>query len=144
MTEPLILTQLREKQAEIQDAVTYHEAKLAEAKADLIHVNAVVRLYEAQGTPEGAFPAYVNLNRLVARNEMVTGARAASEASGRPMTTREITEAFIRTKGWDEADKALRQAVTCRLVQALTRAVRRRTIADAGRQARGVRVWALV
>ena len=59
------------------------------------------------------------------------------------MTTREIAEAFIRAKGWDEADKALRQAVTYRLVQALTRAVRRRTIADAGRQARGIRVWAL-
>ena len=143
MADPQVLTTLRAKQAEIADAVAYHESKLAEAKTDLTHVNAVIRLYEAQGTPEGAFPAYMNLNRLLARNELVTGAKAALEVSGRPMTTREIAEAFIQAKGWDGADKGLRQAVTYRLVQALTRAVRRKAIADAGRQARGVRVWAL-
>ncbi len=101
------------------------------------------RLYEAERTAEGTFPSDINLNRLLTRGEMVEAAKAALQASGRPMNTREIAEAFIRSKGWDEADKGLRQAVTYRLVQALTRAVRRKVLADAGRQARGVRVWAL-
>ena len=143
MTEPLILPQLRTKRDQILDAVAYHEAKLGEAKAHLTHVNAVIALYEAEGTAEGSFPSYMNLNRLLSRGEMVEAAKAALQASGRPMTTREIAEAFIRAKGWDEADVSLRQAVTYRLVQALTRAVRRKVLADAGRRARGVRVWAL-
>ena len=143
MTQPLIVSQLRAKQAEIEDAIAYHEAKIAEAKTHLIHVNAVMCLYAARDTAEGSFPAYMNLNRLLVRGEMVAQAVAALTASGRPMTTREIAETFVKAKGWGEADKALRQAVTFRMVQALNRAVRLRTIADAGRQARNMRVWAL-
>ena len=85
----------------------------------------------------------MNLKRVLTSGETVTQAEAALEAAGRPITTREIAEAFIRAKGWDEADVSLRQAVTYRLVQALTRAVRLRTIADAGRQKRNMRVRAL-
>ncbi len=44
MTEPLILSQLRTKQAQILDVVAYHETKLGEAKAHLTHVNAVICL----------------------------------------------------------------------------------------------------
>ena len=90
MNQPLIVTQLREKQAEIQDAIAYHESKLAEAKAHLTHVNAVICLYEAEGTAEGTFPSYMNLNRLLTRGEMVEAAKAALQGSGQPMTTREI------------------------------------------------------
>ena len=49
------------------------------------------------------------------------------------MTTRELAKAIIVAKGWDTADKVLREDVTYRLVQALTIAWRRKALHSPGK-----------
>ena len=50
MADLQIVTTLRTNQAELHDAIDYLEGKLSEARSDLGHVNAVLRLYEVDGT----------------------------------------------------------------------------------------------
>lgn len=140
MADPQIVNTLRTKQAELQDAIAYLEGKLTEARTDLSHVNAVLRLYEVGPDPHLQFPAHVNLSRLFRRGEMMKLATAALGASQAPMNTRELAVYVVREKGWDEADKVLRSAVAYRLVQALTIAWKRGKIGCAGKVG-GVRVW---
>ena len=59
------------------------------------------------------------------------------------MTTRELAEAVIRAKGWDEQDKVLRSAIAYRLIQALNMQAKRGKVARLGKR-RGVAVWSLV
>ena len=49
MTIPLSVFMLRRKRNEIRDAIANYEAKLKEARADLAHVLATLRLYEVSG-----------------------------------------------------------------------------------------------
>ena len=141
MSEPQIIHTLKAKQVELQDAIDYLEGKLAEARSDLGHVNAVLRLYEVDGT-RLQFPAHVNLSRMFKRGDLVRLAKLALEAEGRPLTTRDLAEAVIAAKGWDTADKVLREGVTYRLVQALTIAWKRKGIDSPGKSG-NVRLWAL-
>ena len=55
--------------------------KLREAQADLAHVLAMLRLFEASGEPAD-FPAYIDLNRVFRRRETTTLCIAALEAEG--------------------------------------------------------------
>ena len=50
MPEPLVVQTLSEKRAEILGRVAAYEAQIAQAKHDLAHVNATIRLF----TPYGA------------------------------------------------------------------------------------------
>ena len=45
MDEPLIITALPDKRAEIHGRITAYEARIAQAKHDLAHVNATLRLF---------------------------------------------------------------------------------------------------
>src|SRR3954452_4876767 len=110
MAEPHILTGLRSKQAELESAIAYLEGKLDEARRDLAHVNAVIRLYEVGPDPQLPFPAHVSLNRLFRHGEMFALCKATLQATGEPMTTRELAMSVIRAEGWDEQDKVLRSA----------------------------------
>ena len=58
------------------------------------------------------------------------------------MTKRELAEAVIAAKGWDTADKVLREGVAYRVMQNLTIAWRRKGIDSPG-EVEGVRVWQL-
>lgn len=140
MADRQIITTLRTKRAEIERTIAAYDKRIAQAKRDLSAVNATLRLYEMDGE-RSEFPAYVDVSRLFKRGEMVTLARAALAEEG-PLDTRELALRVIRAKGLDAEDTVLRTSVALRLVQALSIAVKRGTIGDAGRRA-GVRVWAL-
>lgn len=89
MAESVTIIQLRTKQAELQDAIACLEGKLTEARADLLHVSAVLRLFEANGEVQ-QFPAHVNLSRMFNAGELFALATKALTEKGRPMTTREV------------------------------------------------------
>jgi hypothetical protein len=119
MADPHIVTTLRAKRHELESAIVYLEGKLDEARRDLSHVNAVIRLYEIGPDPQLQFPAHASLNRLFRHGEMFAMCKEALAASGEPLTTRELAMAVIRAKGWDQEDKVLRSAIAYRLIQAL-------------------------
>lgn len=71
MAVPLSVSILRRKRVQIRDTVAANESKLSQARADLAHVLAAFRLFEASGRPED-FPPYVDLNRVFRRGETTT------------------------------------------------------------------------
>src|SRR3954447_15982386 len=104
MAEPLVITTLRAKRADIESTVTTLEDRLKQARADLAHVNATIRLFELRDTGPAHVRAYMSLNRVFARGELRKLCKEALTAAGRPLTTRELTDYVIQSKGWTEDD----------------------------------------
>jgi hypothetical protein len=141
MAIPLSVSILRRKRNEIRDAVAMYQVKLKQAQADLAHVLAALRLFEASGRPED-FPPYMDLNRVLVRGETTKLCFAALAAEG-PMDTKQLTERVMCAKGLDFGDKVLAQAISLRVVQTLrVRAIRKGDVSGAERR-RGVCVWKL-
>lgn len=141
MAIPHSVFMLRRKRNEIRDAIAAYEAKLREARADLAHVLAALRLFEASGNPAD-FPAYVDLNRVFYRGETTELCLAALKAEG-PLDTRQLTARVMAVKGLDAADKVLFQAIALRVVQTLRIRAKRKRDIDGTMRRRGVCIWRL-
>lgn len=142
MATPQVVNTLTAKRDEIEAHIKALREQLATAERDLSSVTAVLALYDLQPAKQMRFPAYANLNRLFVYGEMFGLCKRAIEEAGRPLSTREIAVAVIRTKGWDEGDRMLRRAVAYRLIQSLTRAATQGRIRGHGKE-KGVRLWAI-
>ena len=112
MAEIRTVTTLRSKRDEIESAIARYEARLAQARSDLAHINAAIMIFEASGD-EKTLAAYADLHRLFKYGEKTALCKAAL-ASG-PMNTREIAAYVINAKGLDAGDKVLAKAVAKRL-----------------------------
>ena len=66
MAEIRTVTTLRHKRDEISALIANYEKRLAQARADMAHINAAISIFEASGDPKD-FPAYVDLHRLFKR-----------------------------------------------------------------------------
>jgi hypothetical protein len=113
---PQVINTLRGKAAALERLIGKLEADLAQVRADLSHVNATIRLFEAPQSGE-AFPTHMNLDRLFRRRELANLCKTA--LGGGPLSTRELALAVIRAKGFDEDDRHLRTTIAYRIVQAL-------------------------
>lgn len=140
MADPQVLTTLRRKRSEVEGFIAKLEKQIDTAKRDLSAINATIRIFEVNGEPS-EFPAYVEIHRLFKRGEMTAICRAALAQEG-PLDTRELALRVIRAKGLDEGDKALRQTIALRIVQALRISEKRSMVRGVGRRS-GVRMWAL-
>jgi hypothetical protein len=141
MAIPLSVFMLRRKRNEIRDAIANYEAKLREARADLAHVLATLRMFEVSGEPAD-FAPYFDLNRVFRRGETTELCMAALKAEG-PLDTRQLTQRVMEAKGLDSADKVLFQAIALRVVQTLRVRAKRRKGIDGSLRRRGVCVWRL-
>lgn len=47
MSDPLIIQMLEQKRAEISGAIAAYQAQIAQARHDLAHINASIRLFES-------------------------------------------------------------------------------------------------
>ena len=139
MAIPLSVFMLRRKRNEIRDAIANYEAKLREARADLAHVLATLRMFEASGEPAD-FTPYFDLNRVFQRGETTEFCMATLAAEG-PLDTRQLTERLMKAKGLDPSDKVLGQAIALRIVQSLRIKAKRRKGLDGTLRRRGVCVW---
>ncbi|WP_375457616.1 hypothetical protein [uncultured Enterovirga sp.] len=139
MSDPQILNTLRAKRVNLEKQLALLDVQVKAAQIALSHVSAVIQLYE-QGDEPVQFPVHMDLNRLFRRGEMWTLAKAALEAAGRPLTTREIAIALVAAKGWNADDVPLRKALAYRLVQALTMQWQRGKVTSPGKRG-GVRIW---
>ncbi len=96
MAEIRTVTTLRSKQQEIEASITKYEKRIAQARADLSHINAAIAIFEVSGDPEG-FPAYVDIHRLFKRGEPIALCKQAL-AEG-PKSTRQLTLYVLKAKG---------------------------------------------
>ncbi len=137
MAEPQVLSTLKRKQTNIQSYIRDLEKRLTQARHDLAHVNATIRLFEiGDGQPQ--FPVYASFRGLYRKGELT---KLCLEALGklpeRTGTSREIAEYIIAQKGWDGSDKALRTAVARSAVSTTAKPVAAEPCREAGEAGRG-------
>lgn len=139
MAEIRTVTTLRTKRDQIVASIRLYERQLEQARADLAHINAAIRIFEASGDVKD-MPRYVDVHRLFKRGEPMELCKAAL-ASG-PKTTRELALYVMESKGLDTADRVLAKGIGSRLIHALRmQASRGRIVCDG--KARGVSLWRL-
>jgi hypothetical protein len=114
-TENIIKT-LTSKRDGIERTIATYQKRIEEARRDLSHVNATIRLFETGRTEEGA--RYVDTLRLFKRGEIWGLCKAALEKEG-PLDSRELAVRLIQHRGLDIEDTVLRKSLTLRVVQAL-------------------------
>ena len=121
MAEIRTVTTLKSKRDDITRAIVNYENKIAQAKVDLAHINAAIRIFEiGEDTPAEAgktVAPYVDIYRMFKRGEMVAICKAAL-AKG-PMNTRQLSAVLLNAKGLDGGDKVLEKAISYRLIHAL-------------------------
>jgi hypothetical protein len=142
MSEPIVILALRRKRDKIESGIAGYERKIKEAQADLAHVTASLRLFELSGDPS-EFPAYIDLNRILRRGEVMALCMAALRAEG-PLDTRELTSRVMAAKGLNRDDRVLAQAISLRIVQSLRLKARRGGKLDGSERRQGACVWKLL
>ena len=114
MADPHVISALREKRALVAGLIEKLERKLEQHRADLTHIDGVLRLFQPDRDPGEIRPkrVYVRRTRYFARNELSRLCMDALRvASGALLTTEEIAGRIIAAKGFDAADAALRKAI---------------------------------
>ena len=139
MAEPHVLTTLQRKRDEISTTIAQYERRLVEARRDLEHVNATIRLFESATAGDGV-KVYQDINRLFRRRELSAICKAALAVQG-PMDTRELSHHVMRVKGFNEVDNELRKAIAYRIVQTMRKQYARGLVGLAGKRG-NVIVWA--
>ena len=114
MADPHVISALREKRALVAGLIEKLERKLEQHRADLTHIDGVLRLFQPDRDP-GEIKAkrpYIRRTRYFARNELSRLCMdALRAANGALLTTEEIAGRIIEAKGFDAADAALRKAI---------------------------------
>lgn len=141
MADPQVITTLTTKAEALQSLIGKLEADLEQARADLAHVVATIRLFEAPEAGE-AFPSHMNLDRLFKRREI--GNLCQQALADGPKDTRELALYIIRQKGFDERDRHLRTSVAYRIIQALRMQEKRGMRVRRAGKHRNTIVWELL
>lgn len=140
MAEIRTVTTLKRKRDEIQDSIKLYERQLAQAKSDLAHVQAAIRIFEASGDPKG-MPRYVDTYRLYKKGEMWTLCQQAL-AGGAELTTRELAIGVMGAKGLDAGDMVLVKGIGQQLIHILRMRQKTGRLLMNGKRV-GVSVWQL-
>src|SRR5207237_7899265 len=110
------VTTLRRKRDEIAASIRLYEQQLAQARADLAHVTAAIRIFDASGDPKG-MARYVDTHRLFKRGEPIALCKDALRSGAK--TTRELAKHVMAAKGLDLGDKVLARGIANQLIHAL-------------------------
>lgn len=124
---PQVINTLRTKAGELEAHIRKLERATKQARIDLAHINASIRMFEPP-KPGEAFPLHMNLGRLFKGREL--GQLCRDALADGPKDTRELARYVIVAKGLDQEDKPLRQSVALRIVNAMTQAQKRRSYVE--------------
>src|ERR1700732_3116756 len=108
-----VVSGLIEKRRELAGIIDELQRQLDQHRADLTHIDGVLRVLAADLDPETIRPkrAY-RRNRYFARNELSRLCLSVLRtATGEPLSTDEITSRVITAKGFGPADSILRAAI---------------------------------
>src|ERR1700751_4028255 len=114
MADPNVISALREKRALVAGLIEKLELKLEQHRADLTHIDGVLRLFQPDRDPGEIKPkrTYVRRTRYFGRNELSRLVMDALRAAdGALQMTEEIAGRVIDAKGFDAADAALRGSI---------------------------------
>jgi hypothetical protein len=139
MSEIRTVTTLRHKRKEIAASIQLYERQIAQARADLAHVEAAIHIFAATGSRKH-MTKYVDTHRLFRRGEPMELCKAAL-ATG-PKTTRELAHYCMKAKGLNADDKVMAKSVGNQLIHSLRMQWRRGRIVREGKRV-GVSIWRL-
>jgi hypothetical protein len=139
MGEIRTVTTLKRKREEISASIRMYEKKIAQARADLAHVAAAIRIFEASDRPAD-LARYVDHYRLFRRGEP-WAICAAALAKG-PLSTQELALELMKAKGMDLTDAVLAKAIGGRLIHSLRMQEGRGYVKRQGKR-KGVTIWRL-
>jgi hypothetical protein len=123
--------------AEILGRIAAYEARIVEAKHDLAHLNATLRLFTE---PEKQRARYLVSHGFFKKGEIAEMCVGQLEVDG-AMTTRELAERVMAARKLDVAHATLRNSVVFKVVQALRHAKRHRLVRMMEKR-KGMCVWA--
>jgi hypothetical protein len=144
MADTHIVSALREKRAKVAGCVARLERQLDQRRADLTHIDGVLRLFEPDRDPQTIKPkrTYARRTRYFGKGELSRLVlETLRDAHSKPLSTDDITGRVIEAKGFDAADNVLRAAIRDQALTAL-RAFRKRGAVEQMGLGRGVR-WKL-
>ena len=105
MVEPHVVAALKDKRAELSGSIADLEKRIGQHRADLLHVDAVLRLFAPEFEPATILPKAVRRpNSWFKPGEL---ARLVLEVLGTapsPLTVREITMQIMERRGLDPED----------------------------------------
>src|SRR6266404_645223 len=142
MADLHVVSALREKRAKLAGCIARLERQLDQRRADLTHIDGVLRLFAPESDPETIRPKRIyRRTRYFARNELSRLCRE-SLRDGKLLSTDEIAGCVMETKGFDGADSSLRTAV-CNQALTTLRALRKREAVEQVGLGRGIK-WKLL
>ena len=124
MSEALVIQSLKDKRAEIHGRIAAYEAQIAQARHDLAHVNATIRLFTE---PEHQRARYMVSHGFFKKGEIADICVRHLGVDGE-MTTRQLAERVMAERKLDASDRTLRNSVVFKVVQALRHAKRRKLV----------------
>src|ERR1700736_4331870 len=142
MADPHIISALREKRAIVSGLIEKLERKLEQHRADLTHIDGVLRLFQPDRDPDEIKPKRTyRRTRYFARNELARLCMGVLRDAPGLITTDEIAAQVIVGKGFETADSTLRASIRDQLLTVLRAARKRGTVEQMG-LGRGLR-WKL-
>lgn len=145
MADPHIISALREKRALVAGLIEKLERKLEQQRADLTHIDGVLRLFQPDRNPAEikSKRTYARRTRYFARNELSRLCMDALRvANGKLSTTDEIADRVMAAKGFESADAVLQKAIGAQSLSFL-RSFRKRNLVEQIGLGRGAR-WKLL
>ena len=139
MQEPLVIQTLKQKRAEISGAIAAYQARIAQARHDLAHINASIRLFEGGETNRAQ---YIVSHGFFKKGEIADICVCHLKADGE-LNTRQLAERVMCERNLEVTDTALRNSVVFKVVQALRHAARRNAVTMVEKR-KGICVWAAV
>ncbi len=125
MAEPHVLSALKAKRAEIAGLIEHYQQAINQARADLIHIDATLRIFGYADDP-GAIPAkHAVTANLFGRGELQRTIFDLLRAAPDGMTCAALSEAIIVRKGWKTGDKVLRVSLSNKVGTVLLKQSRR-------------------
>lgn len=137
MAESLIIQSLKDKRAEIHGRIAAYQAQIAQAKHDLAHINASIRLFT---DPEHQRARYMVSHGFFKKGEIADLCVRHLDVDGE-LTTRDLAERVMIERRLDATDATLRNSVVFKVVQALRHAARRKQVRMVEKR-NGMCVWA--
>jgi hypothetical protein len=107
MTEPHVIFALRDKRAYLAGHIKTLEAEIAQARVDLIHVDATLKLFDPAIEPEGIPSKRKAPSRYFAFGELARVCLEAMREERRPVTTAQLGARFMASRGLNGQDKTL-------------------------------------
>ena len=140
MAEPHVINALSNKRAELAGIVSQLERQLAQQQANLAHLDATMRLFDANIRPDKIRPRQPRARSVWFRpGECLRLIYDALREAAQPMTTHQLAERIIRVKALPIADDRQRALVQKTILGSLNRA--KETIVRV--EAAGVVSWRL-